>query len=108
MRIIKKLNNSVVIAKDDQDNEVVVMGKVIGCNYAMGSVLTRDDFERVFVLENQKTTKDVIRMSGDVPEIYFEISSRIIAYAQKMMNIQLNEHIYVALTDHIHRVISRS
>lgn len=107
MRIIKKLNNSVVIAKDDQDNEVVVMGKGIGCNYAMGSVLTRDDFERVFVLENQKTTKDVIRMSGDVPEIYFEISSRIIAYAQQMMNIQLNEHIYVALTDHIYFAVQR-
>ncbi|WP_042201022.1 BglG family transcription antiterminator LicT [Paenibacillus camerounensis] len=107
MRIIKKLNNSVVIAKDERDNEVVVMGKGIGCNYPMGTVLSRDDFERVFVLEDQKTTRDVISMSGAVPEIYFDISSRIITYARDTMNLQLNEHLYVALTDHLYFAAQR-
>ncbi|MBW4082259.1 BglG family transcription antiterminator LicT [Paenibacillus sp. S150] len=107
MRIIKKLNNSVVVAKNDQDQEVVIMGKGIGCNYEMGYVLSRDEFERVYVLEDEKISNDVIRLSRDVPEVYFEISRKIIDYAKQNIKAKLNEHIYVALTDHIYFAVQR-
>lgn len=107
MRIIKKLNNSVVVARDDQNKEVVIMGKGIGCNYEMGYVLSRDEFERVYVLEDQKTSNDVIRLSRDVPDVYFEISRKIIDYAKQNIKTKLNDHIYVALTDHIYFAVQR-
>ncbi|ASA20475.1 BglG family transcription antiterminator LicT [Paenibacillus donghaensis] len=107
MRIIKKLNNSVVVAKDDNDHEVVIMGKGIGCNYEMGYVLSRDEFERVYVLEDEKASDAVIRLSRDVPDVYFEISRKIIDYAKQNITTKLNEHIYVALTDHIYFAVQR-
>lgn len=107
MRIIKKLNNSVVIASDDTGQEVVVMGKGIGCNYEMGSLLSQDDYERVFVLKDEQASSDVIRLSRDIPDVYFDISSRIIAYAKETLQVELNEHIYVALTDHIYFAVQR-
>ncbi|MDO3409445.1 PRD domain-containing protein [Saccharibacillus sp. CPCC 101409] len=107
MRIIKKLNNSVVIATDDEGRETVVMGKGIGCNYEMGSVLSQGDVERVFVLKDEKTSSDVIRLSRDIPDVYFDVSSRVIRCAKRTLKAELNEHIYVALTDHIYFAVQR-
>lgn len=107
MRIEKKLNNSVVVAVNDQGHEFVIMGKGIGVKYAKGSVLSREEIERVYVLEDEKTSSDVIRLSRNVPDVYFEISSKIIEYAKQTLKTKLNEHIYVALTDHINFAVQR-
>ncbi|MFA3991035.1 CAT RNA binding domain-containing protein [Clostridioides difficile] len=47
MYITKVLNNSLLLAKDDNDEEIILMGKGIGHNYKAGSELNKKDIEKI-------------------------------------------------------------
>lgn len=53
MYITKVLNNSLLLAKDDNDEEIILMGKGIGHNYKAGSELNEKDIEKIFVLHDE-------------------------------------------------------
>ncbi|WKK93829.1 CAT RNA binding domain-containing protein [Clostridioides difficile] len=53
MYITKVLNNSLLLAKDDNDEEIILMGKGIGHNYKAGSELNKKDIEKIFVLHDE-------------------------------------------------------
>lgn len=46
-------------------------------------------------------------MAQHIPEEYFEVSEKIIEYAKKNIDRQLNDIIYVTLTDHIYSACER-
>ncbi|GLI84266.1 transcription antiterminator BglG [Rossellomorea marisflavi] len=107
MQIVKKLNNSVVIAKDPKGQEVVITGKGIGVHYSKGSFLKEEDVDKVYILQDDKASNDVIQLTGEVSGEFFSISSKIIDYAKGHLQADLNDHIYVSLTDHIHYAVER-
>ena len=49
MRIVKVLNNNVVIVKDDAGHEKVVMGKGLGFQVKAGAELDSSKVEKIFV-----------------------------------------------------------
>lgn len=90
-----------MVAKKENGQEVVVMGKGIGVNYAKGSFLKHKDYERVYVLTDEKISDNLIQLSRDIPDKFFEIASRVIEYSKEQNIGELHEHIYVSLTDHL-------
>jgi len=47
MKVIKVLNNSLVLSTDSDNNEAIVMGKGIGFNSKVGDVLDPATIEKV-------------------------------------------------------------
>lgn len=61
MRIEKVLNNNVVTVIDDQNFELVVMGRGLAFKKKRGDFLEEDKIEKIFTLSNQKLSDKLKR-----------------------------------------------
>lgn len=107
MYITKILNNSLVLAKDNTDNEIILMGKGLGHNHSIGYELKKEEIEKIFVLHDETMKKNIIQLASEIDEVYFNIAQIIIDYAITKYNMKLMNHIYLALTDHIAFAVKR-
>jgi beta-glucoside operon transcriptional antiterminator len=107
MKIKKILNNNAVIAIDQDANEVVVTGSGLAFKKKIGDILDNHKVERIFRLEDQEVSRKLKKLIRDLPIKYVEISEAIIAMAKHDLGCELNENIYLTLTDHIHFLVER-
>ncbi len=101
MRVIKILNNSLIMALDSDGKEVILSGKGIGYKKAIGYELDEKEVQKIFVLRERKVVRDVIRLASEVGEEYFNLTKAAISYAVDRYHMRLMDHIYLALTDHL-------
>lgn len=107
MKVIKVLNNSLVLVVDNQGHEKILMGKAIGYNKSTGYKIKDSDIEKVFVLENKEISKRIIQLANEIDAKYFIIAKTIIDYAKERYQMNLQEYIYLSLTDHIAFTVRR-
>lgn len=107
MEIVKVMNNSLVFAKDDNKNEIIVMGKGIGFMKKPGENLDPDKIEKIFTLKNEGVKKNYFRVMEDMPSEYIDITNNIIKYATEVLKFKLNDNIFISLIDHIAFAIER-
>src|SRR5690625_2789097 len=103
----KSLNNNVLIANNDQNGEVVLIGKGIGFHHKKDDSISENSIEKLFVLRNEKDQEHYKEL---LPHIDEEILQTIISSTELIRNKSkaiLNEHVHVALTDHLVFAISR-
>ena len=60
MRIDKILNNNVITSINENNEEVIIMGKGIAFNKRCGDIVIRDKIEKVFVLSNPNMNRKFI------------------------------------------------
>lgn len=101
VEVKKILNNNVLIAKHSSYGEVVVIGKGIGFNRKSGESIDTASIEKLFVLKNEKEQEDYIKLLSSVDNDVHEIIISAINLIKNKVNAPLNEHIHVALTDHL-------
>ncbi|MEK3805145.1 transcription antiterminator [Bacillus sp. FSL H8-0547] len=105
--IKKVLNNNVLIAEHDSFEEVVLIGKGIGFGRKRGDRLEETSYEKMFVLKNQKEQEQFKMLLPFVNEDMIEVVSDVIHYIAEQVKLPLNEHIHIALIDHITFAIKR-
>ena len=64
MRVIKVLNNSLVLALNDEGQEIILMGKGIGFQKTIGYKLSSKEIDKVFVLKDRELSRRIIRLAG--------------------------------------------
>jgi len=106
MRLIRKINNNVVFAKDAHDKEVLVVGRGLGFLH-LPKIIPHDDsrIEKVYVLE-----ADNGRMAAlfeEVPTEVILLSDKIIKNASKLLNCEFQNSLLLTLADHINFAIER-
>lgn len=106
-RIIKIFNYSVLLVSDETCGEVIVMQKGIGFGKKVGDEVKVESESRVFVPVTKKDRSQLLELLEEIPAVYLEMTQKIVAYAQKKLQISLNEHIYLVLTDHLHFAVKR-
>ena len=104
MRIKKVLNNNAAIVVDD-GQEKIAIGPGIGFNKGKNDIVSPQKIEKIFVLEEKDKLEQLLRQ---IPQEHFDISEEIISYAEKTLNVSLNEHIHLVLTDHISFAIQKA
>lgn len=103
MKITKILNNNAVVIKDGEQEKIVI-GSGVGFNKRKNDTVNPHKIEKLFVLkENEKLQQLLLR----IPEEHFILSEEIIAYAEKHLDTKINDHIHIALTDHLSFAIER-
>ena len=107
MIIEKIINNNIVSASDESGKELVVMGRGIGFGAKAGNEINEAKIEKIFRMESRTVTEQLKELLANMPLERVKISGDIISYAKKVLNLQLNQSIYVTLTDHINFAINR-
>ena len=107
MEIIKVMNNSLVFAKDDNNDEIVVMGKGIGFMKKPGDSVDSSNIEKIFTLKNDESKKKYFRNMEDISSEYIDITNHIVKYATDILKCKLNDNIFISLIDHISFAIER-
>lgn len=108
LQVAKVLNNNVIIAHHPEHGEVVVIGKGIGFNRKPGDHISLEFVEKLFILKNQHEQEQYKQLVPQVDEKLIEVIGEIVSYISKKTQTELNEHIHIALTDHLAFAIKRA
>ncbi len=107
MKLMKSLNNNVVLAKTDEHEEVVVFGKGISFNLKPGDKIDTSKINKVFTLQTSDLTNQMANLLKEVPIEYVEIAQDVITYARKKLNVTISDYTLLTLSDHINFAIQR-
>ena len=105
MRIFRILNNNAVVVYDGPQ-EKIVMGKGIAFQKKRNDIVPKSKIEKIFLLRDQSSEK-FQQLLATLPEQHIEVAERIISHAEGYLKAPLNDHIHIALTDHLSFAIER-
>jgi beta-glucoside operon transcriptional antiterminator len=107
MNIEKVLNNNVITVMNDQNKEMVIMGRGVAFKKKPGDPVEEDKIEKIFTLDSQKLSDKLKALLSEIPMEHMELSEEIINYAKLHLAKKLHDSIYVSLTDHISFALER-
>ncbi|REJ08599.1 glucose PTS transporter transcription antiterminator GlcT [Halobacillus trueperi] len=108
IKIKKVLNNNVVIASHPTYEEVVLIGKGIGFNRKKGDEISSEKADKTFLLSNEQEKEQYVSLLPYIDENLIDFMSDILHHVESRMGQELNQHIHVALTDHLAFAINRA
>lgn len=104
--IIKKIfNNNSILAENSDKREVVVMGCGIGFKKDIGDSIDEEKVEKTFILKEKDASEKFKLLLADVSTNIIYLCYDIIEYAKNILDTEVNDYIYVTLTDHINNAI---
>ncbi|MFC4714213.1 glucose PTS transporter transcription antiterminator GlcT [Planococcus dechangensis] len=107
LTIEKVLNNNVVIARHDAYKEVVLIGNGLGFNKKKGDVISFDHADKTFLLKDETEKEQYVNLVPHIDEDLIAFINDQLLFIEAQMDKTLNEHIHVALTDHLSFAIKR-
>lgn len=108
MKILKTINNNIVVSLDQNDRETVVMGRGLGFKRKPGEEIEEEKIEKVFTLKDEKSNTNFQKLVDEVPIERIQVAAEIIERAKKVLQKELSDNVYVSLTDHINMAIDRA
>lgn len=106
-KIKKVVNNNVLLAEHSSYQEVVLIGKGAGFGRKKGDFIDASAVEKLYVLKNEKEQEQYMKLIDSVQEEFIGTMNDIIHMIEQRVKATLDEHIHIALTDHISFAISR-
>ncbi len=107
MKIVKIINNNIVSALDDDNKEIVVMGKGLGFHAKAGQKIPEERIEKIFRLNDESEIGKFKELLEAMPMEHIRTSVEIVDYAKSVLKKRINPNIYITLTDHINFAITR-
>ena len=107
MKVLKVLNNSLILALDESGAECILMGKGLGYHKAIGYPVKKDEIQKIFVLTDNKMLKNFIQLASTIDETYLNMVREIIDFAARKYQIKVKDYLYLSLADHISFVVKR-
>lgn len=105
--IHKALNNNVLIATNSSGLEVILIGRGIGFGAKAGESIQQEKIEKLFVLNDPYEQEQYKQLLSNLDEDTLKVLIAAVEMIQQRANQPLNEHIHVALTDHLVFAVSR-
>jgi len=105
--IRKIFNNNVILSKNDNNKEIVLMGCGLAFGKRVGDEVDKSKIEKIFILESNDVLEKFKLLLEDVPMEHVSLSHDIIEYAKNILGDELNDYIYITLTDHISYAIKQ-
>ena len=73
MKVVKALNNNMVLVRDENGNESICQGKGIGFQKKTGDCLEEDKIERRFIPENASDSRHFQELFMETPDPRFHL-----------------------------------
>ncbi|MGC5328337.1 PRD domain-containing protein [Brevibacillus sp. SYSU BS000544] len=106
MKIKKILNNNTVVVSD-RGEEKIVIGLGIAFQKKKNDPVIQSRIEKIFVMKDRSEYEKFEEIVTTLPEEHIQIAEEIISYTEKELGVSLNEHIHIALTDHLSFALER-
>lgn len=106
MKIKKILNNNAVVVSD-LGEEKIVMGSGIAFQKGKNDIIDPSLIEKVFIMDDPDQYGHLQEMLRTLPVEEIAVSEQIISYAERELDVAFNEHIHIALTDHLSFALER-
>src|SRR5471032_2748517 len=107
MKVIKVLSNNAIIATTDDQQEMVAIGRGIGFGKQAGDEVNPADIESQFVKKASGMTDVLAQLTAAIPTEYLFITQQVIVLAKSRLNIDVQETLFFALSDHISFAVER-
>ncbi len=107
LKIVKVLNNNVVISLNEKGEDIIVMGSGIAFQKKRGDTIEKDKIERIFSQQVPDLAARFQKILSEIPGEYLEITEKIIENARKKLEHDFDDNIYLSLMDHIHFSVQR-
>lgn len=107
VRVVKILNNNAFISKDENDKEIIVMGKGVAFQKKSNEIVEIGEDVKIFSSNENQINEKLKSVILDIPEDYLEITKEIVELLKAKYNKELHDIIYVSLTEHIHGAVER-
>ena len=107
MKILKIVNNNVVVSLDGSGMEIVAMGRGLAFQCRPGDTLDEARVEKVFTLKNRELATKFQQAIAEIPLEHILLTERIIAMAMDRLDKSLHDSIYITLPDHISTALER-
>lgn len=101
MKIDKIFNNNAVMVKGDNGRDSVIIGCGLAFRKKVGDEVDKSLIEKTFILKEKDTLEKFKMILEHIPTEQISLCYDIVEYAKNMLNCELNDYIYVTLTDHI-------
>ncbi|AVL73705.1 transcriptional antiterminator BglG [Providencia rettgeri] len=106
MKIAKILNNNVVIALNEKQQEIVVMGRGLAFQKKAHDDVDITKIEKIYELRSDELTARLSELLSHIPISIMKTCDEIIQRAKYQLG-ELNESLYIVLTDHCNYAIER-
>ncbi|MBS7427344.1 MULTISPECIES: PRD domain-containing protein [Virgibacillus] len=107
VKIIKKFNNNVIMSLNDKSQEVILIGNGLGFGVSPGDTINKDKIEKTFVIDNDYNRETVYDFLSDIPKEQLELTKDIIELTENLLKVQLNDYLYLSLSDHLYYAFKR-
>lgn len=107
MKITRVINNNVICAVNIRRQEVMLIGSGIGFQKKKGDEVDQEKVEKEFFLKSKNVAGKLYALLAQIPVDYMRVSDQIIREAKETLGKELNENIYITLTDHICFAVAR-
>lgn len=107
MKVIKALNNNLILARDDNGSELICQGKGIGWKKHSGDPVDPNAVERCFVPANQDESNHFQQLFSEIPEEFWAIAEQVVEYGRKVYSIRVNQKVILPLCDHMAGSVER-
>lgn len=110
MKVLKSLNNSLILCQDNEGSEVILMGKGLGFQLKKGDTVPLEKVEKIFKLDSLSSTlkTDYIHLFENVSDELIINVKKIVDYANTKFEYPLSKNLFFTLLDHIKYSIERS
>lgn len=101
------ISNNVVCARNERNQERILVGKGIGFKAKAGDEIDSSRVEKEYFLKSKNITGKLYALLAQTPEVYMEIADEILKRAQEALGSELDESVLLHLIDHISFAVSR-
>lgn len=107
MKINRILSNNAVLVLTDKGEECVALGRGIGFGKKNGDRVDEEMIESRFLKTSGGLNAFFAEILADIPPVYLNITEQIITLARSVLNIELQDTLFLALSDHINFSVKR-
>ena len=108
VKVNKVINNNLVRSYNEANQEILVMGCGLGYKKRKGDEIDTALIEKMYKIDDKSLDKKLTELIAQIPLEHIQVANRIISYATQTYGRELNDMIYVTLTDHINYAIERN
>lgn len=103
MKVIKKINNNVVVCLDNNGHELIAFGKGLGFQKVPYELTDLSIVTRTFYGASSR----YFALLEEIPEAVLEVSAKIVDFAKRELKVNFTPNVVFTLADHINFAIER-
>lgn len=105
MKLLKSLNNNIVLVEDEDGSEVVLFGTGIGYKRLKNEVIEKSDIQKEFRIKRNDRLSNIL---SSIPTNIMDITEDIVRLSAENLEQTINDSIYVTLADHLRSAVDRA